>query len=65
MPLRSLATLVTLPDSLGIHMDVIRFTGSYYKQIGFPRGCDQLKDPDKARRIFRYSSYEVLESHYE
>jgi len=46
-------------------MDVIRFTGSCYNQIEFPKGFDRLEDPDNARKVFRYSSYEVLESHYE
>lgn len=54
---------VALPDSLGWSRDVIRFTGQFYREKGFPKGYFSHQDPLPAK-VFRYRRYEVIESHY-
>ncbi len=55
---------LALPDTLGFSNDVIRFTGQFYKNKGFPQGYQSSQDPEKAS-VFRYTKYEVLKSNYE
>ncbi len=54
---------LALPDTLNYGNDVIRFTGQFYTKRGFPKGYKSHQDPDKAR-VFRYDTYEVIESNY-
>ncbi len=54
---------LALPDTLGYTNDRIRFTGSFYEKRGFPAGYQSIERPDKAR-VFRYTAYQVLSSHY-
>jgi len=50
---------LALPDTLGYSMDVIKFTGHFYKKKGFPKDYSSQEKPDKAR-IFRYTKYQVV-----
>lgn len=52
-----------LPDTLGYNNDVIVFTGQYYEHKGFPKDQYSNEPVDKAR-VFRYSSYKIIESHH-
>ncbi len=52
-----------LPDFLGYNNDVIKFTGQFYKNKGFPKGYHSYEDPEKSR-VFRYSKYEVVKSNF-
>jgi len=52
-----------LPDTLGYSGDVIRFTGQFYKEKGFPKDYISFENPDEAR-IFKYSDYKVVKSNY-
>lgn len=54
---------LALPDTLGYFNDLIRFTGSFYENRGFPKNYSSIENPDKAR-VFRYTAYEVLRSNY-
>ena len=55
--------LLTLPNTLGYSSDIIKFTGQFYKNIGFPKNYKSSQYPDKAR-VFRYTEYEVVKSNY-
>ena len=55
---------LTLPDTLGYSMDVIKFTGHFYKKKGFPKDYSSQENPDKAR-VFRYTKYQVIKSNYQ
>lgn len=52
-----------LPDTLGFSGDIIAFTGSFYQRKGFPKGYSSGEHPDRAR-VFRYTSFKILESRY-
>jgi len=54
---------LTLPDTLGYSMDIIKFTGRFYKRKGFPKEYSSQEKPDKAR-VFRYTKYQVIRSNY-
>ncbi len=54
---------IELPDTLGYANDVIKFTGSFYENIGYPKNYYSFQTPPKAR-VFRYIEYEVIESNY-
>jgi hypothetical protein len=49
-----------LPDSIGTTGDIIKFTGHFYKEKGFPKdyGYEEQR-PDKAR-VLRYTKYEII-----
>ena len=57
------SSLFALPDSLGYSNDIIRFTGRFYQERGFPEGLQNPELYDKAR-VFRYFEYEVIQSNY-
>lgn len=52
-----------LPETLGYNNDVIRFTGQFYHKKGFPEDYESYENPQEAR-VFRYTTYEIVESHY-
>lgn len=54
---------LALPDSLHYPRDVIRFTGQFYRDKGFPKNYYSFQDPEPAR-VFRYTSYVVVRSNY-
>lgn len=52
-----------LPDTLGYSNDVIKFTGQFYNEKGFPKGYHSDQDPEESR-VFRYTDYEVMKSNF-
>ncbi len=52
-----------LPDTLGYNNVVIKFTGQFYKEKGFPKGHHSYQNPEESR-VFRYTSYEVVKSNF-
>ena len=52
-----------LPDTLGYNNDLIRFTGSFYREKGYPKGYSSFQNPEKAR-VLRYTRYEVIRSNF-
>ena len=48
-----------LPNGVGASMNVIEFTGQFYKIKGFPKGYKSAEMPDKAR-VFRYTKYRLI-----
>jgi len=56
--------LLTLPDTLGYNGDIIKFTGQFYKNKGFPKDYKPFEKSNKAS-VFRYTKYEVVKSNYE
>lgn len=52
-----------LPDTLGFTGDLIRFTGSFYEEKGYPEGYRSEQNPDRSR-VFRYTKYKVIRSQY-
>ncbi len=52
-----------LPDTLGYSNDVIKFTGQFYNEKGFPKNYHSFQEPEKSR-VFRYTNYEVVVSNY-
>ncbi|WP_114237548.1 hypothetical protein [Paracnuella aquatica] len=55
---------LTLADTIGYTGDVIRFTGQFYKDKGYPKNYPITEmDPDKAK-VFRYTKYKILSSGY-
>jgi hypothetical protein len=53
-----------LPDTIGYSGDVIRFTGQFYEEKGYPKNypVTEMK-PDRAK-VFRYKKYKILSSGY-
>lgn len=54
---------LVLPDSLGFNGDVIKFTGHFHKEKGFPGGFHTDQPVEKAR-VFQFTSYTVITSNY-
>ena len=52
-----------LPDTLGYGNDIIKFTGQFYNEKGFPKDYHSLQEPEESR-VFRYTDYEVIVSNY-
>lgn len=52
-----------LLDTLGYSNDIIKFTGQFYNKKGFPKDYHSFQEPEESR-VFRYISYEVVESNY-
>jgi hypothetical protein len=53
-----------LPDTLGCSEDIIKFTGRFYKNnYGYSKTCRNRRFIEKGR-IFQYTTYEVIKSHY-
>ena len=52
-----------LPDTIGYTGDIIKLTGKFYKEKGFPKDYKSFENPDKAR-VFRYTSYKIVKSTY-
>ena len=52
-----------LPDSLGYSNDVIKFTGQFYNEKGFPKGHHSYQ-ASQVSRVFRYIDYEVVKSNF-
>jgi hypothetical protein len=55
---------LNLPDTIGYTGDVIRYTGQFYEDKGYPKNYPVTEmNPEKAR-VFRYTKYEILSSGY-
>lgn len=59
-----------LPDTLNWNRTVIQFTGSFYKQKGFPKSSfiekkihNKYAETEKSK-VFRYTNYKVIRSSY-
>lgn len=50
-----------IPDSLlSSHLNkIFVFTGSYYKEVGFPKDIDKWNDPVKGK-VFRYTKCQIV-----
>lgn len=57
-------SLIQLPDTLGYSGDLIRFTGQFYKNKGYPKKYPITEMQVDMARVFRYSKFEVLRSNY-
>jgi hypothetical protein len=53
-----------LPDTLGYSGDLIRFTGQFYKNKGYPKQYVKTEQKVEKAKIFRYTKYEILRSNY-
>lgn len=54
---------IKLPDTIGYSNDILRFTGQFYENRGFPKSYRSFQNPNQAR-IFRYTDYRVVKSNY-
>jgi len=57
-------SLIQFPDTLVNSGDLIRFTGQFYKDKGYPKKYPVTEMQVDKARVFRYSRYEVLRSNY-
>ena len=57
------STLI-LPDTLGYSADIIKFTGQFYKEKGYPKNYERTEEPVSKARVFRYMKYQVIRSNY-
>ncbi|MEO6253557.1 MAG: hypothetical protein ABIO79_09640 [Ferruginibacter sp.] len=53
-----------LPDTLGYSGDIIKFTGQFYKEKGYPKDYIKNEEEVDSARVFRYAKYEIIESNY-
>jgi hypothetical protein len=53
-----------LPDTLGYSDDIVRFTGQYYIDEGFPKDYVKTEEPADKAKIFRYTGYKIIKSNY-
>ena len=53
-----------LPDTLGYSGDIIKFTGQFYKEKGYPKNYIKTEEEVDSARVFRYTKYEIMESNY-
>lgn len=54
---------ITLPDTICYNGDIVRFTGQFYMNKGYPINFKSDQRPDKAR-VFRYTEYKIIKSNY-
>ena len=62
--IESADSTVALPDTLGYSGDIIEFTGQFYKNNGYPKGYVKMEEPLDSAKVFRYTRYKVIQSHY-
>ncbi len=55
---------LALPDTLGFSGDLIRFTGQFYKEKGYPKKYPLTEMKVEKAKVFRYTGYTVLRSNY-
>jgi hypothetical protein len=53
-----------LPDTLGYSGDIIKFTGEFYTEKGYPGNYPISEQHPAPARVFRYTSYKVVRSNY-
>ncbi len=52
------------PDTMDYNGDLIRFTGRFYNEKGFPKGFRSSEPVDEAR-VFRYTSYKLIKEYHQ
>ena len=57
-------TSLQLPDTLGYSGDLIRFTGRFYKDKGYPKHYPKTEMQVDKAKVFQYSNYKILRSNY-
>lgn len=55
---------IDLPDTLGYSGDLIKFTGRFYKNKGYPKGYFIGEEKVDKAKVFKYTNYVVLRSKY-
>jgi len=53
-----------LPDTLGYSGDLIKFTGQFYKDKGYPKKYLKIEMQVDKAKVLRYTKYQVLRSNY-
>ena len=53
-----------LSDTLGYSGDLIRFTGRFYKDKGYPKKYPKTDMQVDKAKVFQYTKYEVLKTNY-
>jgi hypothetical protein len=53
-----------LPDTLGYSADIIKFTGQFYTEKGYPKNYPKSEEKPEPARVFRYTNYKVIRSNY-
>ena len=53
-----------LPDTLGYSADIIKFTGQFYTEKGYPKTYPRSEQNPEPARVFRYTNYKVIRSNY-
>ena len=53
-----------LPDTLGYSADIIKFTGQFYTEKGYPKNYPKSEQKPEPARVFRYINYKVIRSNY-
>jgi len=56
--------IATMPDTLGYSGDVIELTAQYYKNKGYAKGYIKTEEQVDPAKIFRYTHFRVIQSHY-
>jgi hypothetical protein len=62
--IESADSTLDLPDTLGYSGDLIRFTGQFYKDKGYPKKYPRTEMKVDKAQVFRYTKYQVLRSNY-
>ena len=57
-------SLLALPDTLGYSGDLIRFTGQFYKDKGYPKKYPKTEMQVDKSKVLRYTKYQILRSNY-
>jgi len=53
---------LVLPDTLAYSGDLIKFTGQFYKEKGYPKNYERTEETVDKARVFRYKKYKVVRS---
>jgi hypothetical protein len=53
-----------LPDTLGYSGDLIRFTGQFYKDKGYPKNYLKTEMQVDKAKVFHYRKYQIPKSNY-
>jgi hypothetical protein len=56
---------LVLPDTLAYSGDLIKFTGQFYKEKGYPKNYERTEETVDKARVFRYKKYQVVRSNYQ
>lgn len=57
-------SILELPDTLGYSGDIIRFTGQFYIDKGYPKKYPKAEMRVDKAKVFRFTNYQVLQSNY-